>query len=64
MKKRIVSLLLLLALITALLPAGYAHAISPYFFQSHSDWRFDLTKEPNRPMTVEELIALSTACSF
>lgn len=53
-------------LVTALLlgcmqPVG---AIFSSFFDTHSDWHFDLTEEPNRAMTVEEFIALTTAYSY
>ncbi len=57
----IVSLILVAAMLTCALPAG---AISSGFFNTHTDWHFDLTREPTRAMTVEELIALSTAYSY
>ena len=66
MKHRLIPLLLAIALLTALATLGLApdaQAIAAPFFQTHQDWHFDLTKEPNRPMTVEELIALSTSYS-
>ena len=55
----LVCFILVLAMLP--LPAG---AISSGFFSNHTDWHFDLTKEPDRAMTVEELIALSTAYSY
>lgn len=56
------SLLLCLAICVSILPT--ANAISSSFFNTHTDWHFDLTKEPNRPMTQEEFIALTTAYSY
>lgn len=60
-RKLICVLLIVVLAVTLLLPAS---AISQWFFQTHTDWHFDLTKEPNRPMTVEEYIALTTAYSY
>ena len=60
--RRIIAICLILAGITAMIPA--VGAISSGFFQTHTDWHFDLTIEPDRPMTVEEFIALSTAYSW
>ena len=59
--RRLLCVALIAALLASMLPAG---AISEYFFNKHTDWHFDLTREPNRAMTVEELIALSTAYSY
>ena len=50
-------------LLACMLPMP-ARAVSSGFFSNHTDWHFDLTKEPDRAMTVEELIALSTAYSY
>ena len=47
-----------------LLGAVSASAIHESFFETHADWHFDLTQEPDRPMTVEEFIALTTAYSY
>lgn len=60
--QRISALLLMLCLLTALLPQ--AAAMPSSFFEQHSDWHFDLTKEPDRAMTVEEYIALVRAYSY
>ena len=59
--KTFICIALIAALLAGALPAG---AISSGFFNNHTDWHFDLTREPNRAMTVEELIALSTAYSY
>lgn len=58
---RIFAAILAFALLLGALPAG---AIFDSFFETHSDWHFDLTQEPDRPMTVEEFIALTTAYSY
>ena len=43
---------------------GNVLAIDSSFFSSHTDWHFDLRREPDRAMRVDELIALSTAYSY
>lgn len=55
-------ILLLLCLAASLLPQTAAMPVA--FYEQHSDWHFDLTKEPDRPMTVEEYIALVRAYSY
>ncbi len=59
--RTILSIALAAALLVCSMPVSAIHSS---FFNSHSDWHFDLTREPNRAMTVEELIALSTAYSY
>ncbi|MBQ8587425.1 MAG: S-layer homology domain-containing protein [Oscillospiraceae bacterium] len=63
MKKinRILVAILAFALLLGAVPAS---AIHESFFETHADWHFDLTQEPDRPMTVEEFIALTTAYSY
>lgn len=39
-------------------------AIHASFYDTHSDWHFDLSLEPDRAMTVEEFVALTTAYSY
>ena len=58
--------LLCILLVMTLLPglAGDVLAISGGFFDTHTDWHFDLSREPDRAMRVDELIALSTAYSY
>ena len=58
----VLCLTLCLSFSAALAPS--VGAIGSSFFNNHTDWHFDLTKEPNRPMTVEELIALTTSYSY
>ena len=60
--RRVTALALAAVLLLSALPA--ASAISAGFFTTHTDWHFDLSREPNRAMTVEEFIALSTAYSY
>ncbi len=59
---RFAALLLLLCVLSAFVPR--AAAMPDSFFAQHPDWHFDLTKEPDRPMTVEEYIALVRAYSY
>ena len=60
--RRALALVLTLVLMFALAPASFA--IGRSFFNSHTDWHFDLTKHPDDSMTVEEFIALTTAYSY
>lgn len=60
--KRILTLCLAVALLLGCVPS--VGAVHESFFNTHSDWHFDLTKEPEREMTVEEFIALTTAYSY
>lgn len=39
-------------------------AIHASFYDTHSDWHFDLRLEPERAMTVEEFVALTAAYSY
>ena len=50
--RRALALLLLLCVLSAFVPQ--AAAMPDSFFTQHPDWHFDLTKEPDRAMTVEE----------
>ena len=61
--KKIAALALALVMALAWVQPAAA-AAPPGFLQQHSDWHFDLTKEPDRPMTVEEFIALTVAYSY
>lgn len=61
-RTRFLAMLLSVALLLGILPA--ASAIHESFFDTHTDWHFDLSKEPDRAMTVEEFIALTTAYSY
>lgn len=60
--KRILTLCLAAALLLGCIP--HVNAVHESFFNTHGDWHFDLTKEPDRAMTVEEFIALTTAYSY
>ncbi len=60
--KKLLCLFLVLALVSALLPS--VAAIPASFFETHRDWHFDLSREPDRAMTVEEFVALTTAYSY
>ena len=57
--------LLCAVLLLGLCPAVHAgtpwYDSHPSWVASHSDWHFDITREPDRPMTVEEFVALTTA---
>ena len=48
--RRALALLLLLCVLSAFVPQ--AAAMPDSFFTQHPDWHFDLTKEPDRAMTV------------
>lgn len=60
--RRILTLCLAAALLLACVPS--VGAVHESFFNTHSDWHFNLSIEPERTMTVEEFIALTTAYSY
>lgn len=64
--RRALSLLTVVAMSAAMLLglAQPASAIDPAFYKTHTDWHFNLAKEPDRAMTQEEFIALTTSYSY
>ena len=47
-----------------IVPASAANWNMTYFLRKYSDWHFDLSKNPNNPMTYEEYIAIAYAYSY
>lgn len=62
MKRRVFCIFTMLSLLFCLIQPAYA--IQASFYESHTDWHFDLSIEPDRAMTVEEFVALTTAYSY
>lgn len=57
-------LALVLTVVLAVCCVQPVSAVSIWFLEQHPDWHFDLTNEPDRPMTVEEFIALTVSYSY
>ena len=66
--RRLLCLGLAILLLAAFAPQAFAgtdwYNTHPGWVATHSDKHFDITWEPDRPMTVEEFVALTTAYSW
>ena len=63
--RRLTAIFLAVVMLTGfIVPASAANWNMTYFLRKYSDWHFDLSKNPNSPMTYEEYIAIAYAYSY
>ncbi len=61
-RRKMLAFVLCFVMCLSVFPA--VRGIPASFFEIYTDWHFDLSNEPDRPMTQEEFIALTTAYSY